>query len=287
MKKTLLLLLLGFNFCFSQIGIEIRLVDENVGGIQINSTPPYTLSNDTGLNIILQTYGAYMYNLRGGHPLPSLNNKIMYTECSSSNISDLLNALIAYNSVIESASFANYDYFSDAIYSKLIDGTIGIPTGLNTNNIITTNDVGLNQIFVNHNVYYYTQAYTTTTNPELLKTYYVVCICDATLLRNDLEAYNTVINSTEYINPGYLLNYQTFGKKDVKIHPNPFKDAITIETDLTLKNYIVIDFLGKKIIETESNEIFNSEISKLNSGTYLLLLNSKEGNLITKKIVKY
>ena len=171
MKKTLLLFLLAFNLCFSQTGIEIRLINESVGGMYPNTTPPYTLSNDTGLNLILQNHNAYTYNLRGGHPLPSLTNKIMYTECSNCNISNFLSDLTAYNTVIESASIANYNYFSDAIYSRLTNATIGIPAGVNSNNTITTNDVGLNQIFVNHNVYYYTQAFTTTSNPNLLKTY--------------------------------------------------------------------------------------------------------------------
>ncbi|WP_339890047.1 T9SS type A sorting domain-containing protein [uncultured Flavobacterium sp.] len=286
MKKTLLLILLAFNLCFSQTGIEIRLVNASVGGMYPNTTPPYTLSNDTGLNLILQNHNAYTYNLRGGYPLPGLTNRIMYTECSNCNGTNFLNDLIAYNSVIESASYADYNYFSDAIYSRLTDGTIGVPTGLNSNNIITTNDAGLNQIFVNHNVYYYTQASTTTTNPDLLKTYIVVCNCDATLLRNDLNAYNTVINLTEYINPSYLLNSKNFNKKETIVYPNPFQSIITIDTDFAIKNYTVIDLIGKKIIETESKDELNTELAKLNLGTYLLQLQSEDNNIVTKKIIK-
>ena len=286
MKKTLLLLLLVFNFCFSQTGIEIRLVNESVGGMYPNTTPPYTLSNDLGINLILQNHNAYTYNLRGGHPLPILTNRIMYTECSNCNGTNFLNDLIAYNSVIESASFADYNYFSDAVYSKLVDLSIGTPTGVNPNNIITTNDNGLNQIFINHNVIHYQQVSPSSSSPEILKIYAIACNCDAALLRNDLDAYSSVINYTEPIPAGYLLNSKNFNKKETIIYPNPFQSIITIETDLTIKNYTIIDLIGKKIIETESKDELNTELAKLNLGTYLLQLQSEDNNIVTKKIIK-
>ena len=86
---------------------------------------------------------------------------------------------------------------------------------------------------------------------------------------------------------GSLLdNSKNFNKKETIIYPNPFQSIITIETDLTIKNYTIIDLIGKKIIETESKDELNTELAKLNLGTYLLQLQSEDNNIVTKKIIK-
>jgi hypothetical protein len=288
MKKTLLLFLLGFNFCFSQDAIEIRLVNSNIGAVDLYSTfPIYSQSTDNNMNTILQNHNVINYEYKNGHPIASFEERIIQIICGTCNYTNLLNDLLAYNTVVESGQFTNqYGAFSDAAFSKLVDVSIGIPTGINSNNIITTNDIGLNQIFINHNVIHYQQVSSNSTNPEVLKIYTIACNCNANLLRNDLDAYSNVINYTEPMPASYLLNSQHFNKKDIKIYPNPFKDAITIETDLTINNYIVFDLIGKKIIETKTAEILNSELKKLNSGTYLLQLQTEDGSLLSKKLIK-
>lgn len=287
MKKSIFLFLLVFNFCFSQTGIEIRLIDASIGSVDYSTFPLYIQSNDTNLNIILQNHNVNTYEPRGGHPIPSYNERIIRVACGTCNYSDLLNDLSAYNTVIESAQMISASgEFSDAAYSKLVDISIGIPTGTNSNNIITTNDNGLNQIFINHSVIYYQQTYPSSSNLESLKVYSLACNCNVQLLRNDLDNYNTVIESTEPMMGGLMLSTAKFINTNFKVYPNPFQDAITIETDLTIKNYIVFDLIGKKIIDTASNENLNSELSKLNSGTYLLKLQSEDNIELTKKIIK-
>jgi len=286
MKKILLLLLVT-NFCFAQNAIEIRLVSANIGGVDMTTMPNWIQSTDVAMNTILQNNNVYNYEYKEGHPLAIYNQRIIQVIGNPNNYANLLNDLLAYNTVVESAQYTTqYGGFSDAAYSKLVNLNVGIPLGVNSNNIINTNDTGLNQIFLTHNVIYYQQVSPSSTNPEILKTYAIACNCNSQLLRNDLNAYNTVINSTEPFPAAYLLGSKNFISKNTNIYPNPFQDKITIETDLTIKNYSVIDLIGKKIIETDSKEILNTELVKLNTGTYLLQLQSEDNTIITKKLIK-
>lgn len=286
MKKILALIFFS-NFCFSQNAIEIRLIDAGIGGVDYSTFPVYIQSTDANMNVILQNHNVNTYEYRGGHPIASFNNRIIQVICGTCNYSNLLNDLLAYNTVVENAQIITaYSPFNDAAYSKLVDVSIGIPTGVNSNNIITTNDNGLNQIFINHSVIYYQQAYPSSSNSESLKVYSIACNCNVQLLQNDLENYSTVIDYTEPMPAGLLLNVTKYFNTNFKIYPNPFQDTISIETDLTIKNYIVFDLTGKKIVETELSEILNTELAKLNSGTYLLQLQLEDTSRITKKLVK-
>lgn len=286
MKKIILLVLVT-HFCFAQDAIEIRLVNANVGGVDYSSSLTGTHSTDNAMNLILQNHNVVAYEGKFGHPLASLNNRIIQIACNNCDNNNLLNDLLNYNTVVESGLITNlYAGFSDAAQLKLMNGAVGIPTGVNSNNIITTNDIGLNQIFTNYNVILYEQAYPIAINPELLKYYVLACICNAQQLRNDLEAYNTVIEATDPVSAAYLLNTNDFSKQEINIHPNPFHDAVTIESEIPIEKYSLYDVLGKKIIETESIETLNTEIAKLNSGTYLLQLQLEDHTSITKKLLK-
>lgn len=286
MRKILFLLLL-VNLSFSQDAIEIRLIDASIGGVDNSTWPLYIQSSDANMNIILQNHNVTTYEPRGGHPIANYNDRIIQVACGTCNYSNLLNDLLAYNTVVESAQIITMNGpFSDAAYSKLVDIAIGIPIGVNSNNIITTNDNGLNQIFINHSVIYYQQTYPSSSNLESLKIYSLACNCNVQSLRSDLENYNTVIVSTEPMFGGAQLNTTKFFNRSFKVYPNPFEDKITINTYLSIKNFSIIDLIGKKIIDTESNEVLNSEVAKLNSGTYILQLQSVEGIIHNEKIIK-
>ncbi len=130
----------------------------------------------------------------------------MYTTCSNCNYANLIADLRAYNSVIETASLANFEYLNDALYTEIYDATIGIPTGLNSNLNIVTNDNQLNLIFNNHNVNFYEQVYPNSNNPSLLKTYFLACNdCNLNALKTELDNYNSVILRIENIHAGGLL----------------------------------------------------------------------------------
>lgn len=146
MKKIIIFIFIT-NFSFAQTGIEIRLVDYNIGRPISNN-----LSNDVGLNLILEKYGTILYESKGPHPL--YDTLIFQIDCTSLNLNEFVADLQSYSSVVAYVHLADKNLFSDVLRTHIMDVNIGTPTGSN-DNIITTNDPGLNQIFQNLNVYYY------------------------------------------------------------------------------------------------------------------------------------
>ncbi|WP_339835590.1 T9SS type A sorting domain-containing protein [uncultured Flavobacterium sp.] len=283
MKKIILLLLMT-NFCLAQGGIQVVLLNYNIG-VPISSNNNIIITNDNNLNIIFNNHNVNTFFSKGGYPMPNLALNVYHLECINCNYTNLKNDLISYNTVIQKAQFDTVNYFSDALLTTLTSNTIGIPTGVNANNIIVTNDNGLNLIFTTHNVKYYSQTYPSSTNSNSLKVYSIVCDCDANLLKIDLDNYNTIYDNVEFFGAVYLSN-PIFKQIETNIYPNPFQDKITIETDLTIEKYSVFDLIGKKIIETETNDELNTELAKLNTGTYLLQLQQEDNNIVSKKIIK-
>ncbi|WP_353778871.1 aryl-sulfate sulfotransferase [Winogradskyella sp. 3972H.M.0a.05] len=80
------------------------------------------------------------------------------------------------------------------------------------------------------------------------------------------------------------LSVDEFELNPVSLYPNPTKDFISIESNITINSYEIYDLLGKKIA---SNELINNSInvSDLNSGMYILNLYSDSGKT-SKRIVK-
>ena len=67
------------------------------------------------------------------------------------------------------------------------------------------------------------------------------------------------------------------------IYPNPVNSMLYIKSNKTIKSGIVYNLLGKKITTTSSNSI---DVSKLNSGMYILKVEDKFGNIYSKKWIK-
>lgn len=283
--KILLLFLCIVNIGFAQNGVEIRLVNESYCGTIPNGTIYNTTeSSDAILNSIIQPYGVTLYFPKGGHPYFPYSSRIMQIIISNTaNINQLVSDLQAYSSVVEYAAVADQFSFSDALVLELNDENIGIPTGI-TSNIVTTNDTGLNQIFQNNNVYYDYQKYPST-NGNLLKYYNVVCNCNVSVLKSQLESYTSVINSTEVAGAAYLVSNQ-FQKSKTSISPNPFTNNFNIQTEEIISNYTLIDISGKQLITTNSKNELDKLSTSLNSGIYFLnivLENGENGNF---KLVK-
>ncbi|ESU27030.1 hypothetical protein FLJC2902T_23710 [Flavobacterium limnosediminis JC2902] len=167
--KKIILFLLFTTFAFGQTVVDIRLVNPQVGNPVGGSSccgNPVTTSSDPGLNAIFQTYGVYNYTHKAGHPYPDYSMKMMEIYASG-DLNQFIAALNTYSSVVEKAVISSYGIFKDAVQTKIATQGIGIPTG-SSNNIITTNDAGLNQIFQNYNVFYYTQAYPSAISPSFV-----------------------------------------------------------------------------------------------------------------------
>jgi len=279
MKITLLFLLFS-TMVSAQNYIELRLVSADVGGAQeqiINSH-----STDSGLDAILQNYGTTSYVIKWEHPIPSFNGRIMNVEFSG-NASQLLTALNAYNSVVDRALIGHPGYFSDALYNELNKPQIGIPVGIE-NNVIVTNDEGLNAIFETYNVYFYERAFPGAVNESLARTYHLVCDCDNALLKTALENYN--ISVSNYMPAYYNLDKVQFNASQTSIYPNPFTTHFTIDSNQKFTRYAMSDLSGKQLVNTDSKMTLDNQAEQLHSGIYLLELQTTNGQTIYLKLIK-
>jgi hypothetical protein len=287
MKKLLLLLLIA-NFVFAQPGIEIRLVNANIGTanyswngfnyISMNS------SNDAGLNAIFSTYNVTEgYENNEVHPYPPYFAKIKIIR--GTYPAQMIADLQAYSTVVASAKITNNYEFSDALRMQLVDLNIGSPVGT-SGNIIVTNDAGLNTIFLDFNVFYYVQSYPSSSVNSTLRYYTAVCDCDKNLLNTALLNYSSVVERTEIVNGGAMLSNPQFEKTKALISPNPFSDNFNIETEQTITNYTIVDINGKTIISTSSKSELDNQSSQLTTGIYILTLDFDNGQKANYKLVK-
>jgi hypothetical protein len=285
MKKILLLLLISNLILAQQPDVEIRLVNANVGTSIIynqNQVNEYTASNDAGINTILNSYGVRSYIIKGGHPYQPYSGRII--SIAGVFPQQFVNDLSAYTSVIESARISDKSYFSDALNLKLVNLNIGTPIGYN-GNIVVTNNTSLNQIFQNNNVFYFAQLYPTSTSNVNLRSYTAVCNCNANSLKADLNNLISVIESTDNVGAAYLSNNQ-FEKSKTTISPNPFLNIFSIETEEVISKYIIFDSTGKQIVSTSNKYELDNQVSKLQTGFYILNLNFENGKASNYKLVK-
>lgn len=284
MKKTLLLFLFS-SIGFAQEMIDIRLVNENVGSPVFNMGNSWmsTESNDAGLNAILSTYGVNNYQQAYGHPYPAYQQKTIsiFGVYPPGLIADLNN----YSSVIASAKVTDGSY-SDAVRAQILDAGVGIPTGVNAG-VIVTNDTGLNTIFQNFSVFYYTQSYPSAQpNSSLLRYYDVVCNCDKNLLKAALDGYSSVIQATENISGVFLLSNNQFQNAVASISPNPFSDRLEIQAVEAISSYSLFDLSGKSLVATKSKAELDNATASLTPGIYLLNLEFENGQQSYHKVVK-
>jgi len=73
----------------------------------------------------------------------------------------------------------------------------------------------------------------------------------------------------------------------IKVYPNPVKDIIKIDTNLTIDTVIIVNQLGQNVMQLKGEQINNNEVnlSKLSNGLYFMNISS-EGKSQTLKIIK-
>lgn len=284
MKKFILLFLSSF-FGYSQVYIEVKLVNPNVGSSNFDSsTSSGTTSNDTGLNVILSQNNITQYRPKNGNPFDS-SPRYTSVLCPDMYGANLLSQLQNYTSVIESAAYSIEYNFNNMLTIQLITNTIGTQTGLN-GNIVVTNDAGLSQIFADYNIVEMVQSFPSSGNN--LNRYYRIrsSNCDLQNLKTALDNYSTVIQATEFIGGDAQLNNQSFDTKTTSIYPNPFQNQLNIETDKTILSYEVVDISGKTIVNSKNKIEFDNSVLLLNNGMYILQLNYEDGSKSAHKIIK-
>ena len=283
MKKLLLLFLSSF-FGYSQVYIEVKLVNENIGYAVYNQN----ISNNAGLNTILAANNVLTYEHKGGDPFENSMKYInIYNGSNDFSNTTLLTQLQNYSSVIESATFCSYAYFNNKLLIQLVTNSTGQQNGTN-GNIVVTNDIGLNQIFQQHNIVQMFQAFSAVPNWNSLNRYYYIrsSNCNLQNLKTALQNYATVIQTVDYVSASYLLNNDTFNKNKTLIYPNPFQNELNIKTDKTITTYEVVDISGKMIINSKTKIEFENYISNLKNGLYFLQLNYYDNTNSSHKIIK-
>lgn len=262
--------------------IEIRLVNSDVGhAVQYEPDTILNYSNDIGLNSIFEKYNVYSYQFGGGHPYPPYQLTIGFISFNNSNgvsnqfISDLKN----YSSVVADAKITSEYNYTDVLNIAPINKAIGIPIGLE-NDIVITNDVGLNEIFKTFNVFYF--------DLSLLafNIYTVVCDCNASELKVELDNYNSVIESSYLQNAAFLLSTKDYQVEGLQIFPNPVSDFLYLNFHKNDSKLSVFDLTGKCLINI--NDLKNNKINtaNLSSGLYILQIEDSSGIRFTKKFVK-
>jgi hypothetical protein len=148
--------------------------------------------------------------------------------------------------------------------------------------LVTTNDTGLNQIFSNFSV----RVYEKTNLGTSYEYYELVCNCDKELLKIELDNYNSVIASTDFIFAVFLLSTSSESLEETKIYPNPFKNKVTINTNIQFKEILLYDILGKQVYKSNNTQDFENYSSSLINGIYILKLTDQNDRSITRKLVK-
>ena len=116
-------------------------------------------------------------------------------------------------------------------------------------------------------------------NPNL-QCVYVDDITYSTATWTQVDASGTfVINESAC----QALSINSYEVSNINLFPNPVKNRLELSTSEPLKKVDVYNTLGKKVKTSTSTKI---NLSNLKSGIYILIIDLKNGDRITKKIVK-
>lgn len=86
---------------------------------------------------------------------------------------------------------------------------------------------------------------------------------------------------------GNTLSISEFDINSVSLYPNPVKNLLNINNSTKINKVSIYEITGKLVIEelnlTEGNKV---DVSRLNSGIYLLRVQDKNDNISTKRFIK-
>ncbi|SMC37514.1 peptide-N-glycosidase F-related protein [Moheibacter sediminis] len=102
---------------------------------------------------------------------------------------------------------------------------------------------------------------------------YVRSVCDENFTSNWVGpvATNRILSTTEN------------NLSALSVYPNPTKDFVNIDSKSPIKNVVVFNQEGKKIIESKSSKI---DLKKYPTGIYVVAVTLENGKTVTNKIVK-
>lgn len=147
-------------------------------------------------------------------------------------------------------------------------------------------DYSNDAIFTAYNVYLYQQAYPSSSQNSLLRAYFLMCDCDANLLKADLDAYTAVIESSERM----AIHTQTLSTTevvftDVNLYPNPVKNTLHISKTNEIKSLEIYSIQGQVVL-TQKSQFETIDMSNLQSGLYFVKLTDNANRSSTFKVLK-
>lgn len=272
MKTIYIILVLLFSpIVFGQtVKIQVRLFPGYFIYYQNGSG---TVSNDTGLTQILQSYGVGCDT--GVAPSFYFQNEyemsILYTSIGQS--SNLINDLNAYSTVIRDSKVEEISgVLNNILRISLVNSAIGVYQST-IGGIVQTNDNSLNTLFQNYGVSKY-------------ENNHIKCNCNIANLKAALNNLNTVISNAQFESYS-VLGLETFSfNNKTRIFPNPFQKYFNIETNEAILQYKVFDIYGKQVIDVASKNKLEIESERLNTGLYILNLEFDNGQTHQYKVIK-
>jgi hypothetical protein len=267
--------------------VQLVLEDANVGYAIAGSCAECSFeSNDQGLNDVFLNHNVDWYQVAypyAGDVLDLIQN-VYYVGCDGCDVDQFLQDLNDYDSVIRIASLSDtsIEYFNHGLSLKLVDDTNGVYIGQN-NGVVATSNSDLNQIFIDYNVSTYQLVFE---DWEGWEQYQLFCECNAVQLKQEIDALDTVILSSDYLFMGLLLSNKDNALTETKIHPNPFKNSLSIDTHSQIKSFVLFDVLGKQVLVTKNKTILENRTTSLKQGFYILKITDVNNRTITRKLIK-
>lgn len=208
---------------------------------------------------------------------------------------------------IDSNTFANYPFSYGGIF-----GDLAFISEI-SNNTLAFYSYGINSIVVNEsnpintwmhlvytydgaNVKIYKNGVLMGSSPFNLFTsfddnyFYLASVMSATNTFNgsidDLKIYNYTLTDTQISN---LYNYNSlategfaFENSTIKLHPNPVKHILNIETTLEIQSVEIYSIQGQKVLSSKQNQI---NVENLPSGIYTVKITDNNDKVAVKKII--
>lgn len=105
------------------------------------------------------------------------------------------------------------------------------------------------------------------------------------IFARDIGDTSARVDSITLTNEGALSLNDVF-KSNLRVYPNPAQNNVTVKSDgIKIESVEIFDVLGKNVLKSDLvNDKIN--VSNLNSGTYLLRLNSDKSSSTRKLIIK-
>lgn len=281
MRRILLLLILLSSISANAIQVQIDFV--NGFSIGLSDANPLSLSIGTSttnseINTILSNHNVNLCVNTFHSPYD-----IMVVEYNGSALNNFKNELLSNSNVSTVRTGVNVTggtyYFADRLYLELSNAINGNPIGTN-NGTITTSNSALNAIFTSYNVTSMTVFLTS------IPVYIIYFEGNMVDLKTELENLSSVVETTEFVSIGLLLDNSEFNISKTIISPNPFSTNYNIKTDELISNYTLFDVTGKQLINTTSKEKLDNLSSQLHQGIYVLGITLENGQKATYKLVK-